>query len=124
MINGVPLLLDKIKQYRPRIVCFVGKGIWDVFVKEATKITASAVKTEPEPTSTPSPSSSRVQTPAQDDQTPDVLPSPAVPTPRRGKAKAKRSVKGKVVFAWGIQPIRVVHDSDHGEHSISSPIGV
>ena len=33
MITGVPGLLRKITKYRPRIVCFVGKGIWQVFLK-------------------------------------------------------------------------------------------
>ncbi|SNX83919.1 uncharacterized protein MEPE_02627 [Melanopsichium pennsylvanicum] len=30
---GVPLLLDKIKKWKPRTVCFVGKGISEAFIK-------------------------------------------------------------------------------------------
>ena len=32
---GAPALLRKIARYRPRVVCFVGKGIWDTFVRAA-----------------------------------------------------------------------------------------
>lgn len=28
MREGIPILVAKIVQHRPRIVCFVGKGIW------------------------------------------------------------------------------------------------
>jgi hypothetical protein len=28
---AVPSLLEKLKRYRPGLVCFVGKGIWDKF---------------------------------------------------------------------------------------------
>ncbi|GJJ09149.1 hypothetical protein Clacol_003371 [Clathrus columnatus] len=28
MSQSVPALLDKIVQYKPRVLCFVGKGIW------------------------------------------------------------------------------------------------
>lgn len=37
---GVPVLLEKIRRTRPRMVCFVGKGIWDQFemvVKRAVR---------------------------------------------------------------------------------------
>ncbi|EJF58135.1 DNA glycosylase, partial [Dichomitus squalens LYAD-421 SS1] len=33
---GVPALFQKIIQRRPRIVCFVGKGIWDSFILKRT----------------------------------------------------------------------------------------
>lgn len=33
LIDGVPLLLDKLVQYKPRTVCFVGKGISQAFLK-------------------------------------------------------------------------------------------
>jgi hypothetical protein len=33
MAESVPSLLAKISRYRPRIVCFVGVGIWDIFLK-------------------------------------------------------------------------------------------
>ncbi|OCH86011.1 DNA glycosylase [Obba rivulosa] len=29
--GGVPVLLQKIARYRPRVVCFIGKGIWAEF---------------------------------------------------------------------------------------------
>lgn len=30
---GVPALLYKLARFRPRIVCFVGKGIWEAFAR-------------------------------------------------------------------------------------------
>ena len=33
MSDSVPVLLSKIKEHRPRIVCFVGKYIWTIFEK-------------------------------------------------------------------------------------------
>ncbi|TCD61388.1 hypothetical protein EIP91_008525 [Steccherinum ochraceum] len=42
MISGVPTLSSKIAKYKPRIVCFLGKGIWQVFVKEASRLSSAA----------------------------------------------------------------------------------
>ncbi|ODV63507.1 mismatch-specific DNA-glycosylase, partial [Ascoidea rubescens DSM 1968] len=33
MAHSVPVLLDKIKTHRPRVVCFVGKNIWLLVLK-------------------------------------------------------------------------------------------
>ena len=116
MINGVPILLSKITEYRPRIVCFVGKGIWDVFLKEATKnITTSSSSSL---TSTGETSS----TSGKDESEPAVELDPAasialaMPTPKRRKnGKSKKTGKAKIAFNWGIQPVKVAHpDSGHG----------
>ena len=40
---AVPSLLEKLKRYRPGLVCFVGKGIWDKFEDIVAK-----ASTEPE----------------------------------------------------------------------------
>lgn len=45
MIQSVPNLLRKISKHRPRMVCFLGKGIWQIFINEAIR--------PPERTSTP-----------------------------------------------------------------------
>ncbi|KAI9280454.1 uracil-DNA glycosylase-like protein [Sporodiniella umbellata] len=29
--EGIPLLNDKIKEYRPRVACFIGKGIYEIY---------------------------------------------------------------------------------------------
>lgn len=33
LIAGVPILIDKVKRWKPRTVCFVGKGISEAFIK-------------------------------------------------------------------------------------------
>ncbi|KAI0052051.1 DNA glycosylase [Auriscalpium vulgare] len=50
-ISAVPALLAKIARYRPRIVCFVGKGIW-LDVERVLKTTSVASVTDYAP-STP-----------------------------------------------------------------------
>ncbi len=40
MVSGVPDLLAKVAHYRPRIVCFVGKTIWEIFCKAGCKLAA------------------------------------------------------------------------------------
>ena len=50
MQNGVPSLLAKIALYQPRVVCFVGKQIGEVFLKTAT----SGLPSTPPPTITES----------------------------------------------------------------------
>ncbi|KAF9474451.1 DNA glycosylase [Pholiota conissans] len=45
-VDGVPRLLDKIAQYRPRIVCFVGLGIADIFRANVTEKKATKTKTD------------------------------------------------------------------------------
>ncbi|TCD64990.1 hypothetical protein EIP91_003356 [Steccherinum ochraceum] len=123
MISGVPVLLHKIATHRPRIVCFVGKGIWDVFVKEATKASADVPGAIPGSPSTPGLSTSipgGMDTPRdefKEEEDEDVLPSlvktPAPVGSKRGK-QAKRGKKVKTVFNWDIQPFKVVHsESDH-----------
>lgn len=124
MINGVPILLRKIVRFRPRVVCFVGKGIWEVFVKEATRTVLSSTVLPLDSPSTPGPSTPRTpSTPVGEDikeeVDPDVLPS-LVTTPKRtvGK-KPKRAPKVKILFKWGIQPVKVIlPDADHGTRDI------
>ena len=33
LVSGVPVLLEKVKRWKPRTVCFVGKGISEAFMK-------------------------------------------------------------------------------------------
>lgn len=121
MISGVPVLLHKIAEHRPLTVCFVGKGIWEIFAKEAMKIFTAVVVTP----STPGPSSPSTQTPSTpvDEEVKEELPladtpTPTGVTPKSGK-KPKRAAKTKMSFNWGIQPIKVVHpDSEHGAYRL------
>ena len=41
MVEAVPAFLAKVSKYRPRIVCFVGVGIWRVVVKALVQLMAS-----------------------------------------------------------------------------------
>ncbi|KAH8102047.1 uracil-DNA glycosylase-like protein [Cristinia sonorae] len=105
MIQGVPVLLQKIAEHRPRVVCFVGKGIWDVFAKEAIKLSLDGhvLRTNaPSGFSFPLPVNGQAVKTGNDD--PSAL---AVPS-KRGKQPI-RPRKVKIIFGWGLQPIKVVH---------------
>lgn len=41
MRSGVPTLLAKVAQYKPRVVCFIGKQMGETFCKEATRLALS-----------------------------------------------------------------------------------
>ena len=41
MENSVPILEEKVRAYRPEVVCIVGKGIWDTILKVKIKNGAS-----------------------------------------------------------------------------------
>ncbi|OBZ71815.1 G/T mismatch-specific thymine DNA glycosylase [Grifola frondosa] len=87
---GVPVLLRKIARFHPRIVCFVGKGIWESFRRAIipSVIPAEIDKDETERDINPRPSSSK------------------------GKQRALKSKGGKsatVPFEWDIQPFKFVH---------------
>jgi TDG/mug DNA glycosylase family protein len=36
--KGIPVLTEKIKNYRPRVACFVGKGIYEIYSKGKCKL--------------------------------------------------------------------------------------
>ena len=38
MRQAVPLLMNKLVKFPPRTVCFLGKGIWEVFLREAFRL--------------------------------------------------------------------------------------
>lgn len=85
MQNGVPSLLAKIALYQPRVVCFVGKQIGEVFLKVAT----SALPPPPAPAEEPSD-------------------SPESPT-SKGAKKGKKPKKAKAGIQMGFQPYKTVH---------------
>lgn len=45
MVEAVPAFLSKVSKYRPRIVCFVGMGIWRTVEKALVKLMASTPDT-------------------------------------------------------------------------------
>ncbi|KAA1475236.1 DNA glycosylase [Dentipellis sp. KUC8613] len=88
MSLSVPSILRKIQLHRPRIICFVGKGIWQAVERVLKK---SAVYPEVKVEEGAS---------AEDEK-------PAVPTKGKGKAKAKK--KSDPDAGLGLQPLKVVH---------------
>ena len=116
MKSGVPALLAKIALYQPRVVCFVGKGIGEVFLKEAS---TSAVS--PSPPTCPAPAElshessstgegSTAKAPGVDGPgLAAVSPSVTKDGERRKATKAKTKASKRPAFAIGFQPYKVVH---------------
>ncbi|KAM5541870.1 hypothetical protein V8D89_004599 [Ganoderma adspersum] len=111
---GVPALLQKIIERRPRIVCFVGKAIWESFIRAVAPPSKSAVKIEvsdaeftmdvPIGTSTTTTSSS-ASTPGSSSSS-----TPTTRAPSRAKAKRTNPKKPKPEpFVFDLQPYKVVH---------------
>lgn len=122
MISGVPALLMKIARLRPYVVCFVGKGIWEIFRKEISKLvntvspnSEAAAVAGSEPTSSSStPKSSEIIAKEKDPeyeneaQLVGAAKKASIKKTTESK-KSKRSVTQKLVFSWGIQPYKTVH---------------
>jgi thymine-DNA glycosylase len=89
MLSGVPVLLAKVRQYKPRVVCFVGKQIGEVFCKEAGRLES-------------------VHTLAGPDKT-GVDGDGAMQLMKKEKAKTKTKAGKKKAFEWGMQDFKVVH---------------
>ncbi|KAI0062782.1 DNA glycosylase [Artomyces pyxidatus] len=85
---AVPSVLAKIARYKPRMFCFVGKGIWTdverVLKKASTKPATSMLDSSAPPS-----------------------PAANVSTPKR-KGRAKKTPPPE--FVYGVQPYKVVHD--------------
>jgi len=93
MVASVPALLQKVKKYRPRIVCFVGKGIW-VIVEKGLLVTCNVSDGSPNSPVNRSPSKSPKK------------------SPRSKSAKAKND-------GYGLQPYKIVH-AVNGQGSTSN----
>ncbi|KAI0337322.1 DNA glycosylase [Trametopsis cervina] len=114
MNGGVPVLMDKLVKYRPKMICFLGKGIWEVFRKQAftsqastSRDLASVPSSEPlnkdikRTSTTPRvtvASKYFIHIPKTDERPPQHASSPSIST----KQKAKP-------FEWGLQPYKVVY---------------
>ncbi|GBE89248.1 G/T mismatch-specific thymine DNA glycosylase [Sparassis crispa] len=83
--TGVPVLLQKIARFRPQVVCFVGKGIWDAFERALPLVRRETIQLDSPPTPSPSPSKRKVR---------------------------KRLFAAQNPFQWDIQPYKVVHPND------------
>ncbi|KAL6299337.1 uracil-DNA glycosylase-like protein [Sparassis latifolia] len=83
--TGVPVLLQKIARFRPQVVCFVGKGIWDAFERALPLVRRETIQLDSPPTPSPSPSKRKVR---------------------------KWLFAAQNPFQWDIQPYKVVHPND------------
>ncbi|KAJ3552107.1 hypothetical protein NM688_g4331 [Phlebia brevispora] len=119
MRAAVPDLVSKILKFRPRVVCFLAKSIWEIFIREVFRIFQDI--TSPPLPSTPtksSPGPSRNGTPKlvasrffPREETPVDDPaegSPGIPGATKRK-KGRRVAMPKYSFDWGLQPFKVVH---------------
>lgn len=114
MRQGTPILLEKIAKYRPRIVCFLSKTIWEVFQQETRWLHLEALNDQPPtpkdkhhlcPTSPTKPLRSRffLLPQTSEGNTEDHSAEQATgsqPTARQHAYK----------FEWGPQPFKVVHE--------------
>ena len=90
MLAGVPVLLAKVQQYKPRVVCFVGKQIGELFCKEAAKLTGGE----------------------------SALHSSDASLNVSGKGvTSSQKRKDKKTFEWGVQPFKVVHSQHNNIQS-------
>jgi thymine-DNA glycosylase len=91
MAASVPSFLRKVARFRPRLVCFVGKGIWQIVEKALVRMII-----EP-PRSSASPAAEDVTSAAALRARPD----------RRKKGK-----KVPVKSGYGLQRYQLVYDAD------------
>jgi hypothetical protein len=103
MIGSVPTFLRKIARYRPRIICFVGMGIWQIVENALLKIV-----TPPEGDTCVTPSNSE---------------SPKKTSPSRRKTPLAKS---KTQSGLGLQPYKMIHvkTENGGEASVTSHFNV
>jgi hypothetical protein len=106
MIQSVPSFTAKLAKYRPRIVCFVGKGIW-VIVEAAFRKQVEATSQDPSRKDNIANVESRTDT---DDAGEDPLLPPSTPrkssTNRRSKNRPKATSNS---FDYGLQPYKLVY---------------
>ena len=103
MLSGVPVLLRKIQRFHPRIVTFVGKGIWETFIKEASKFVQKA-----EPLADQLVANSDAIRGHDSGPSNQVSSSETGNIPTKRKASGRANAKKRPVFSWGIQTFKVV----------------
>lgn len=119
-------MVDKIAKYRPRILCFMGKGIWDIFRQQAFKLESSNRSSisslndkmrDGKGASRPSsqPAGSLVKS--------KYFAAPEVPAQSGSLDSSPQVSQGKPVkksFACGLQPFKIIHRqvSEYQLHSL------
>lgn len=114
MREGVPFFMNKIAKYRPRIVCFLAKGIWEIFLREAYRLNPPPKPTPSTPKRPRAKSAPpRMQIVASKYFSPPSCNSeveePATPSPSQRQRKSRRPEVPKYDFDWGLQPFKVEH---------------
>jgi len=124
--KGVPVLLAKITRFRPLVVCFVGKGIWDIFFREVKKLADNSRIIPQEPITPMEPrisTSSGASTPMASQDVKVEMSAVAVnpsakATNARRKVKNSKNPRAKKAgrsITWGIQPCKVVHTTNFSQ---------
>ena len=116
MQASVCVLMSKIAKYRPCIVCFLAKSIWEVFIKEAYRMSPSTpVQLSLELASgfkatalqcTRTRGASRF---FQDTETKAASTTTAAKRKAGSDARRRPGKVPKYTFAFGLQPFKVVH---------------
>ncbi|RPD72575.1 DNA glycosylase [Lentinus tigrinus ALCF2SS1-7] len=103
---GVPALMRKIVEKRPRIVCFVGKGIWDSFIRAAAPSSPSPQTPFEVPSFTESSSQSAPQVPSFGAVAES---SQLLPPQSKKRPSVKKSKSAPIIY--DVQPYKVVHNT-------------
>jgi thymine-DNA glycosylase len=113
MKEAVPLLMDKLVKYRPRTLCFLGRGIWDIFRNQAFNL--KAMDRCAAPACSP-------RKHANKDSKLSQMKIPLVPSKYflnesyknlpHNKLEDKREAR---TFSWGLQPFKLVY-RQHGAY--------
>jgi hypothetical protein len=120
-LNALPFT-EKLLRIRPRIVCFVGKKIWDVYESVITK-SARTVDTGPISAVKNEPSEATIETsvvkeedvdPAAEDLKP-VVPNPISTTPNQARPRTRTPARPKEKFDWTKpRPFRLPYTAENG----------
>ncbi|KAI0695721.1 uracil-DNA glycosylase-like protein [Cytidiella melzeri] len=105
MKNGVPILMDKLVKYRPHTVCFLGRGIWDVFRQQAFKLKHTTPRSSPD--SLPQPRSAETGL-----RPPDHVHVSSSVSSRHFCSlitEKKQETASRNSFKWGLQPFKIVY---------------
>jgi thymine-DNA glycosylase len=108
MRNGVPTLLAKIALYQPRTVCFLGKQIGELFLKEA-RMLANTISPPMALASSASPT--KADAAVTESKFSLTLEEDTLlgRSKTRCKVGAKREKAAKPTFQWGFQPFKAIH---------------
>ncbi|KAI0777304.1 uracil-DNA glycosylase-like protein [Trametes elegans] len=114
---GVPALLRKIVLKRPHVVCFVGKGIWDSFIKAAATTSSAGASSSIVLDGQASEGNTAISNDSPvkvDTQTRTTSPAKK----KRGSLKRTKSSTQSEPSAYDLQPWKVVHSNTDSDTAI------